>query len=325
MPCYSPLKGFRNKENGGIVFKRSSIAGEEMEVSCGQCLGCRLDRSRMWAMRCVHEASLHEMDGGNCFITLTYDDEHLPESWSLDKSHYQKFMKRLRKHFAPQKIKFFMCGEYGDKCQHIPIYSSLTVEACDQCSVGRPHYHAILFNCSFHDLVVVGSKDGQDVYSSPTLEAIWGMGLTQVGECNFQSCAYVARYVTKKVTGLLAPEHYMWIDDYGVCHFIEPEYNSMSRGARQGARGIGAEWFDKYKDDVFPSDEVPVPGEGVLKGTPRYYTERLRELDEQAYDRVKESRLSFRRDHAEDYTPERLMAKYKVKEAQFKLLKRTLG
>ena len=69
MPCYSPLKGFRNLESGGIVFKRSSIAGEAMEVACGQCLGCRLDRSRMWAIRIVHEASLHD---DNCFLTLTY-------------------------------------------------------------------------------------------------------------------------------------------------------------------------------------------------------------------------------------------------------------
>ena len=68
MPCYSPLKGFVNLENGGIVFKRSSIAGGSMEVACGQCLGCRLDHSRMWAIRIVHEAMLYDE---NSFITLT--------------------------------------------------------------------------------------------------------------------------------------------------------------------------------------------------------------------------------------------------------------
>ena len=101
-----------------------------MEVGCGQCLGCRLDRSRMWAMRIVHESTLHELDGGNCFVTLTYRDRlecsqeqlekgyHVPDDWSLHKEHFQKFMKRLRKAFHPQKIRFFHCGEYGNICKH---------------------------------------------------------------------------------------------------------------------------------------------------------------------------------------------------------------
>ena len=117
MPCYSPLKGFKSKENGGIVFKRSKDAGEAMEVACGSCLGCRLDRARMWAARIVHESSLYDDQCGNSFITLTYDDDHLPEDEGLRKSDFQKFMKRLRK-AMPQKIRFFMCGEYGDHCQH---------------------------------------------------------------------------------------------------------------------------------------------------------------------------------------------------------------
>ena len=295
-----------------------------MEVSCGQCLGCRLDRSRMWAMRCVHESSLHELDEGNSFITLTYDDENVPENWSLKKSDFQNFMKRLRKHF-PQKIKFYMCGEYGNKCPHIPIYSSLTVQACDQCSVGRPHYHAILFNCSFDDLVVVGTNSGEEVYSSPTLERIWNKGLVQVGEVNFQTCAYVARYVTKKVTGVLARDHYMRIDEYGVCHFIEPEYNSMSRGARKGARGIGAEWYEKYKDDCFPSDEVPIPGTGVVKKVPRYYYEQFVADEPEAAEEVKKRRENYRRENAVEYSPDRLMAKYKVQKRKADMLKRGLG
>ena len=81
MPCYSPLKGFKDEETGGIKFRRDGTK-ETMEVACGQCLGCRLDRSRMWAMRIAHEASLHELDGGNCFITLTYDDDEMPANGS---------------------------------------------------------------------------------------------------------------------------------------------------------------------------------------------------------------------------------------------------
>lgn len=211
-----------------------------------------------------------------------------------------------------------MAGEYGDKCQHIPTYSKATVKDCDRCNVGRPHYHAVLFGCSFDDLVSVGSNRGETVYSSPSLEAIWAKGHVQVGEVNFQSCAYVARYVTKKITGVRARDHYSWIDDYGVVHFIEPEYNSMSNG-------IGKKWFERYKDDCFPSDEVPVPGVGVLPKVPRYYESIYAEGNPEGVEEVKRAREVFAEEHKEDYTPERLMDRYKVKKAQVALLKRELS
>jgi len=177
MPCYSPLKGWKDKDSGGIRFTRDGSCAEEMEVACGQCLGCRLDRSRMWAMRIVHESTLHEPDGGNCFVTLTYRDRgectveqleegwHVPDDWSLHKSHFQKFMKRLRKHLSPQKVRFFHCGEYGNRCKH---GIDLELVGCPLCNVGRPHYHACLFNCSFTDLVAYGSHNGELRYTSPT-------------------------------------------------------------------------------------------------------------------------------------------------------------
>ena len=110
MPCYSPLKGWVDSETGGIKF-RGDGATAKMEVACGQCLGCRLDRSRMWAMRIVHESSLYEYSGGNCFVTLTYRDRSecsdsqladgffIPSDWSLHRKHFVDFMKRLRKAF----------------------------------------------------------------------------------------------------------------------------------------------------------------------------------------------------------------------------------
>ena len=114
MPCVSPLKGWKDRETGGITFRRDDTQ-ETMEVACGQCLGCRIDRRRHWAMRIVHESSLHEC---NCFITLTYRDVrecsyeqwrngyHVPSDWSLHKHHFQKFMKRLRRYFEPRRIRF---------------------------------------------------------------------------------------------------------------------------------------------------------------------------------------------------------------------------
>ena len=327
MPCYSPLKGWRNNETGGIQF-RADGATEKMEVACGQCLGCRLDRSRQWAMRIVHESSLHECNGGNCFVTLTYRDElecdseqlrngyHVPDDWSLSKDHFQRFMKRLRKAFEPDKIRFFACGEYGNRCRH---GIDLECVGCPLCNVGRPHYHACLFNVSFPDLTAYGSRDGELRYTSDVLSRIWKYGFVDVGELNFDSAAYVARYCLKKVTGSAADDHYMQVDLDGVATWVLPEFNLMSRRP-----GIGRDWFDRYKDDVFPSDEVPVPGSGVFKGVPRYYEEVFKEENPLSLEEIKELRRKFMEAHGHDYTPERLMSRYKVKKAQVEMLKRSV-
>ena len=332
MPCYSPLKGWKDTDTGGIVFRRSH-GSEEMEVACGQCLGCRLDRSRMWAMRIVHESSLHEFSGGNCFITLTYRDKrectldqlrdgyHIPDDWSLNKKHFQDFMKRLRRRFPDQTIKFFHCGEYGNVCQH---GIDLQFVDCPLCGVGRPHYHAALFNCSFSDLESYGSSSfGELRYTSPLLEDIWKFGFVDVGELNFASAAYIARYILKKVTGVRADDHYMQVDLDGVCTWVEPEYCTMSRGGRTG-HGLGYDWYQRYKDDVFPADEVPVPGEGVVKLVPRYYEEIFKEENPLSLEAIKEIRAAFRDAHADEYTSERLLAKYHVKHAQISTLKRSV-
>ena len=327
MPCYSPLKGWKDEETGGIKFRRDG-AKEEMEVACGQCLGCRLDRSRMWAMRIVHELCMSETDGDNCFVTLTYRDKlecdteqlengyFIPDDWSLHRSHFVKFMKRLRKAYSPRKIRYFMCGEYGARCKH---GIDLERVGCPLCNVGRPHFHAILFNCSFDDLVSYGSENGELRYTSETLSKIWRYGFVDVGEANFATAAYVSRYILKKVNGVRAEDHYMQLDDYGVVSWLEPEYATMSRKP-----GIGKEWFDKYKEDVFPHDEVPVPGEGVFRGVPRYYEEIFKEENPLSLEEIKECRRKFREEHGDEFSPERLMAKYKVKKAQVNMLKRVL-
>ena len=327
MPCYSPLKGWKDSETGGIVF-RAEGAESHMEVACGQCLGCRLDRSRMWAARIVHEASLHEYQGGNCFVTLTYRDKeecsleqlsqgfHIPEDWSLHKSHFQKFMKRLRKEYADRTIRFFHCGEYGNTCEH---GIDLVRVGCPFCNVGRPHYHAVLFNVSFGDLDLYTTVNGEPRYTSPKLESIWKYGFVDVGEVNFESAAYVARYILKKVTGVAADGHYIKIDLDGVARYVEPEYCTMSRRP-----GIAKEWYEKYKDDLFPSDECPVPGSGVFKKVPRYYQELFATEEPLTLEEIKEVRQRFREENAEEYSPGRLMDKYRVKKAQVQMLKRTV-
>ncbi len=327
MPCYSPLKGWRD-EAGKLVFKGIN-AEKTAEVACGSCLGCRLDKSRMWAMRISHEASLHEFNGGNCFVTLTYRDKiecdwwqlrngyHVPDDYSLQKSHFTKFMKRLRAVVFPQEVRYYQCGEYGNTCKH-----GLDLEAvgCPLCNVGRPHHHACLFNVGFNDLEVYTEKNGENRYTSPLLEEIWKYGFVDVGTLNFDSAAYVARYVMKKVSGVSADDHYSSVDLDGVFSFLQPEYSTMSRKP-----GIGKKWYDEFKGDLFPSDEVPVPGSGVFRGMPRYYEELFKADDPLTLEEIKEVRKAYYMEHGEEFSPNRLMQKYKVKKAQVNLLKRTIG
>ncbi len=310
MPCYSPLKGWKNKE-GGLTFRKSESLLQTMEVACGQCLGCRLDRSRVWAMRITHEASLHNDTNGNSFVTLTYDNENLPSDWSLKKKHYQDFMKRLRKHY-PQKIKYYHAGEYGKICKH---GFDLEKQKCPLCNLGRPHYHACLFNLSFEDLEPYSQSYGTTRYTSETLQSIWQHGFVDVGKLEYQSAAYVARYIMKKVTGEPAKDHYENINPDGEIIRLQPEYSTMSNG-------LGRDWYQKFKSDCYPSDEIPVPGTGNIKKAPRYYDKLLEKDDPEMHLVVKQNREKFKLLHKEEYTPERLMTKYKVKKAQTQNLTR---
>ena len=210
MVCYYPLKGYRSRSGKGIVFNRANgFVDMPMAVPCGQCIGCRLERSRMWAVRCVHEASLH---ADNCFITLTFDDSHLSHTGTLITSDFQKFMKRLRKEFSGRRIRYFHCGEYGEK-------------------LGRPHHHACLFGFDFSDKVLWSVRSNVKLYRSPTLDRIWGQGYCTIGDVNFESAAYVARYVTKKITGEVAVDHYKVGVDVSTGEVIskKPEFVTMSR------------------------------------------------------------------------------------------------
>lgn len=273
----------------------------------------------MWAVRIIHESTLHESHHGNSFITLTYDDENVPEDFGLVPKDFRNFIRRLRSQY-PQKIRYFQVGEYGNKCAHNSTYGQDTVKDCVYCNVGRPHFHACLFNISFRDLVSLGFKNDKEYFTSPSLAETWKRGHVQVGELTFESAAYAARYVLKKVNGAQASDHYMKIvPETSECYWVRPEYVTMSRRP-----GIGAGWFEKFSSDVFPSDEVPVPGVGVIKKAPRYYDEFLRSQDEGLFEEVKKLREVFRKEHADEYTPQRLMAKYKVKKAQTAQLRRTI-
>ena len=291
MPCYSPLKGYRSKtlnESGkrGIVFNsRQGYVDMPQDIPCGQCIGCRLERSRQWAMRCMHESQLHRESS---FITLTYSREHVPSDGSLNKRDFQLFVKRLRKSLKGRKIRYFHCGEYGEQ-------------------LGRPHYHACICGYAPADKVLIKTVGEVRLYSSKSLSDIWGKGFVTIGDVTFESAAYVARYVTKKITGDKAQAHYQGRN---------PEYVTMSRRP-----GIGKPWFEKYKTDVYPKDFVTVR-EKKMK-PPKYYQKLYEHTNPSEFDKIKIKRKKKAKENALDNTPERLHVKETVKKLNLKQLKRS--
>jgi hypothetical protein len=292
MPCYHPIQAWRKRggvrKNGKwpLTFDMASAdLRQDIKIPCGKCIGCRLERSRQWAIRCVHESTMYD---NNCFITLTYDDNHLDKNGSLNKRDFVLFMKKLRKKFG-EGIRFFHCGEYGEKFQ-------------------RPHHHACLFNHDFNDKQLWSVRNGINIYTSEDLYKLWPYGYNTIGEVNFESAAYVARYITKKITGNDAKEHYKG---------RMPEYITMSRRP-----GIGKGWYDLYKDDVYNTDKCVVRP-GFVARPPRYY-DKLYDIDNKwkmfniKCDREEEAKLLPK----EEFTKERLIVKEECKKIQITNLKR---
>lgn len=236
MPCYDPLRAclVEGPEGRGLVFNRRA-RGKALSLPCGKCIGCRLERARQWAVRIMHEAKCHEE---SAFVTLTYDDVHLPKSGSLDKREIQLFLKKLRARIEPTKIRFFLAGEYGEHRQ-------------------RPHYHAIVFGYGFPDKVRLPSSGEHPLYESKLLSAAWGNGLASFGSVSFDSACYVANYALKKITTNREEEAKRLAGRL-------PEFVLMSRKP-----GIGRPWLEQFLGDVYPSDQVIVKGKEARP--PRYY------------------------------------------------------
>lgn len=185
--------------------------------------------------------------------------------------------------------------------------------------MGRPHYHALLFNVNFNDrkLIKEGETPERNLYESPTLNRLWSLGLTSLGTVTFQSAAYVARYCMKKVTGEHADNHYSIIDpDTGEVHLRQPEYTTMSRRP-----GIGKEWYDKYKKDCFPSDFIVV--NGIKMKPPKYYLDNLEKDNPELVEHIKNTRVGHAL-NSPDNTTERLLVRETVKKAQINQYKRSL-
>lgn len=242
MSCVKPLIAFRGV-GGAIVFdKNKSLSRTSFMLPCGRCIGCRMEYARQWGIRCLHEK---KMWPSSCYVTLTYNDEFLPTAGSLSLRDVQLFMKRLRKWREPSTVRFFLGAEYGE-------------------TNGRPHYHALLFNVEFPDLILIGKNArGEPLYTSQKLVDLWStdgrsMGHVSIGEITFDSAVYCAKYALKRVNGDRADDHYTVYDADGVCHRRSSEFAVMSRRP-----GIGATYYDRYGSEVRDHDSIVVNGREV--------------------------------------------------------------
>lgn len=248
------------------------------------------------------------MHDHNCFLTLTYDDEHLPEHSQLVHRDFQLFLKRARAARTRKnpnllgrgKILYYMAGEYG---------SGDNTE--------RPHYHACIFNLDFADKEYFTTRQDNDIWTSKTLTELWQQGHSSIGAISFESAAYVARYVMKKVTGDKAKEHYQRLDtETGELYSKTAEYNQMSKG-------IGKSWIDKFMTDVYPHGKTVVNAHQV--NAPRYYDKQFTKLDEQTFqDITQHARQKKGQQFAADQTDERRAVRAKVLSAKLKFLRRDL-
>jgi len=298
MTCMYPLTAYQNIIDGekNISFKK--IDGHQnniLTIACGQCIECRIARSKSWALRIMHEAQLYE---DNCFVTLTYNDESVSDLYSLEKRDMVLFLKRLRKKFSNKKIRFFQCGEYGEK-------------------YGRPHHHIILFNLDFPDKKIIKVESGYRLYESNILTELWGNGNCIIGDLTMESAAYVARYCIKKATGKDSQNKNIRVDHQtGEIFEIEPEYITMSRKP-----GIAREWYKQFKEDIYSKDFI---ADKQKKFKPPKYYDKIYELEyPDKYKKLKEIRLKNLKKTI-NIRPSRLSMRQRVAESKIQALTRRL-
>lgn len=278
MSCFHPITAYRMDNQTKLSFRLDNNAKlekhriEQLQVPCGKCIGCLLDRSNDMATR-IHCETQNWTN--NCFITLTYNNEHLPKDAQLCKKDLQDFWKRLRYYHkgveswenprtgkTEQPIRYYACGEYGEN----PKDRTLT-------PYGRPHYHACVFNWRPKDLKFYKTNhQGDALYTSKELNKIWGKGYVVVGNLNYQSACYVARYVTKKLFGKIAKIVY---------ENKKPEFTESSRSV-----GIGLlKWLkDKIKIKENKGIYIKIKDKVKLKKIPKYFMKKWKEENALEYD-----------------------------------------
>lgn len=288
MPCEHPLKAYRPANGGPVSFKRpQGHTYTEIDLPCGQCILCRLEHARQWAVRITHEAQLWDQ---NSFVTLTYADEHLPTHNSLNYSDLQKFWKRLRKRIG--KLRFYAVGEYGDK-------------------ENRPHYHACIFGHDFTNNRTIVRRGPHPLWTNDDLQSSWGLGFTSAGALTFETAQYTAAYVTKKLNN---KRKYVRVDE----ETGELKELTQPRAFMSLRPAIGREWLNQYGDLVYAHDHVVINGQ--VQKPPKYYDRWLKGRSEIAEEMIKKQRI----ERATVLTPEEAHARARNAHARAKSKSKSL-
>lgn len=296
MPCYHPITAWYGEKTASgkrrLTFSPNGGHGSPIEINCGQCIGCRLERARQWSVRIMHEAQFYEE---SAFLTLTYSSEHLPPSGSLEVRDLQCFFKRYRQWLvrhasrdSARRVRFFACGEYGDQ-------------------LARPHYHAIVFGHSFLEDRKRWKQGtaGDQIYVSAQLDKLWGLGDCYIGNVSLSSAGYVARYTVKKVRGDRAEAHYQG---------KRPEFMVCSKG-------IGKRFFERYGEETYRDDTVVFKGREMA--VPSYYDRLMEKQDPELLQQIKLARVKRAKAHWRNQTPDRLAVREEVTKARISTLKRS--
>lgn len=259
MPCYKPIPA-RQDGPGQRVILWPELHTENLALPCGKCIGCKASKATAWAHRCGHEASLWDY---NTFLTLTYDERHLPEQGHLSDTDLTNFLKRLRKYAAStdtnllqtqnSSVRYFACGEYGREN-------------------GRPHFHVLLFNCDFSDGYKVAERGQHDLFQSDTLHTLWPDGTANYGKATRASANYIAQYTLKK-QGLNRSTD---CDEDGVER--PPPFLRMSLKP-----AIGSKWLEHYKGDLTHGYLLD---EGHKNAIPRTYKNKLKKQGDPLIDTI---------------------------------------
>jgi len=268
MGCNALIAGWQSPAGGAVKFGAKPSPGYvPLKVPCGMCTGCRIERSRQWAVRCVHEAQLHDE---NCFITLTYNDQELPLDGSLRKGDLQKFFDRLRKKKGP--FRYYACGEYGDHTK-------------------RAHYHACIFGLDFADKTDFRKIGQNTLYISAELTELWGHGHTSIGNLTYETAAYTARYVMKKGLGKNAGNFVRLDEETGELIKLQQPFALMSLGRGKG-NAIGGPWLQKYHTDIYNKDYFTIRGR-KMRST-KYYDKVYDTINAEHLQQIKKKRIEER-------------------------------
>lgn len=288
MPCAKPLTAYRPANGGPLSFTKKKDRGYvKIQIPCGQCILCRIEHARQWAVRITHEATLHET---NCFITLTYNDTHLPQWGSLQYADLQKFWKRARKEMGP--LRYFAVGEYGDETQ-------------------RAHYHACIFGHDFSANRTILRSKPTLLWTNPLLEMLWPWGNVSVGALTYETAQYTAAYVTKKLSG---KQRYVRIDEEtGELVPLEQPRALMSRFP-----AIGHDWITQWGKHTYDHDNVVI--QGKRHKPPKYYDRWLSEVDQEKLEKIKERRKA----EAKPYSEEIARARAQTARARAKMKKKSV-